>query len=224
MGELRLLEQAWSLAAASPANARGQRLAYYAFTYRHHHFVGERPWQLRWEKIRRAVDFEGKSVLELGCNMGLLSSFSLLHGARAASGVDADATIIRLAAMIAEALGLDAKFRCIGLATNERWDDDLAGADIVTAMSLYNWLDASTRLRLLKFLGRHEELLYEGHDELSVETERLRSAGFEQIDSPSARRSEGDCCCTRKSAANQQSVDRLNGAGIAQRCRVGAGC
>ena len=97
-------------------------------------------------------------------------------------GVDADATIIRTAAMIAEALGLDAKFRCIDLSTNERWNDDLAGADIVTAMSLYNWLDTPSRLRLLEFLGRQEELLYEGHDALPVEMERLRSAGFEEID------------------------------------------
>ena len=50
--DVRLLGEAWELAARSPANAPGQDLAYYSFTYRGTHFPGERPWPLRWEAIR----------------------------------------------------------------------------------------------------------------------------------------------------------------------------
>ena len=82
----RSLAEAWTMAAAAPANAAGQGLAYYAFTFQGQHYYGERPWYLRWEAIRRAVDFRGKTVVELGCNMGLLATFSLVYGAQSSTG------------------------------------------------------------------------------------------------------------------------------------------
>ncbi|MCH8950287.1 MAG: phosphotransferase, partial [Chloroflexi bacterium] len=100
--DLQLLARAWSLAQRSSANAPGQRVAYYAFTYKGQHFPGERSWYLRWESIRRAVSFEGKRLIELGSNMGLLSSFAMIHGAKSATGVDYDRLIVDSARLVAE--------------------------------------------------------------------------------------------------------------------------
>jgi hypothetical protein len=174
--DLKLLESAWEIAERSAANAPGQGLAYYALTYKHWHFPGERPWYLRWHAIRRRVALEGKRVLDLGSNMGLLPTFALLHGAESAVGVDADADVLRAAAMIAQAFEVSPKFRQLDLNEVPSWEEELFGADIVVAMSLLEWLHDDRRL--LNFLGCHREVIYEGHDPVEFELARLKSAGF----------------------------------------------
>lgn len=178
--DVRSLAQAWSIAQLSGANAPGQGLAYYAFTHRGYHLPGERPWDLRWEAIRSAVDFEGKALLELGCNLGLLSSFSLLHGARSAVGVDRKADIVDAARLVAGALGVSPEFRQVDLMSASDWEAELRGADVVAALSVVHWLPDPGRV--LRFLGEHREVIYEGHDPLDVETERLRSVGFREVE------------------------------------------
>jgi hypothetical protein len=174
--DLTLLKRAWQIAEKSAANAPGQGLAYYALTYKHWHFPGERPWYLRWEAIRRRVPLEGKRVLDLGSNMGLVPTFALVHGADSAIGVDADPEILRAAAMIAEAFEVRPKFSRIDLNEERDWEDEVAGCDIVVAMSLLEWLENDRRL--LDFLGAHAEVIYEGHDCMEIELARLKSAGF----------------------------------------------
>jgi hypothetical protein len=52
--------------------------------------------------------------------------------------------------------------------------------DVVFALSVLNWV--ADKARLLAFLGRCEELIYEGHDSALVERRRLRAAGFTTIE------------------------------------------
>jgi hypothetical protein len=177
--DLAVLARAWKLAERSDANAPGQSLAYYALTYRGWHFPGERPWYLRWHAIHRSVDFAGKSVIELGCNMGLLSTFATLHGARSATGVDGDPLIVDTARLVARALGSPAQFDVVDLIRDDDWEEQLQGADVAVAMSLVHWLPDPDRV--LRFLARHREVIYEGHDSLEVETERLRTIGFDSV-------------------------------------------
>jgi predicted Ser/Thr protein kinase len=177
--QLAMLERAWALAARSDANAPGHRVAYYAFTFRHRHFPGERPWYLRWEAIRHGVDFRGKRLLELGANMGLLSTFATIHGASSAIGVDQDAKIVEAARLVGQALKGSASFEHVDLMADPTWEERLAGADIVAAMSLIHWLPDPERV--LRFLARHAEVLYEGHDPLEVEAARLRDMGFNSV-------------------------------------------
>ncbi len=176
--DVRLLARAWAGSQRARADARGQGLAYYAFTYRGYHLPGVRPWSLRWEAIRQAVSFEGKSVLELGCNLGLLSSMALLHGARSAVGIERNEQVVDGARLVAEALGVAPEFRPLDLAS-PGWEAELPQADVVAALSLVHWLPDPDRA--LRFLGRHPEVIYEGHDSLEVETERLRSVGFADV-------------------------------------------
>jgi predicted Ser/Thr protein kinase len=172
---LEALRAAWSLAQRSPSNAPGQGTAYYAFSYRGIHFPGERPWYLRWDAIKRNVDFRGKSLLELGCNLGLLSSFATLHGATEAVGVDMDPLILRASSLVATALGATARFEKADL-DRDHWEERLGGRDIAAAMSVVHWLPDPGRV--LKFLGGHPEIIYEGHDSLDIEHRRLQALGF----------------------------------------------
>lgn len=178
--DVTALRHAWRLAEGSAANARGQGLAYYALSYKGTHFTGERAWQLRWDAISRAVDFSGKSLLELGCNMGLLSSYARMSGAKDALGVDHDEQIIEAATAVADALDSGARFEVADLAGPDDWESRYSGYDIVSALSVVHWV--ADPERVLRFLGRHREVLYEGHDSLEIETARLNSLGFDSVE------------------------------------------
>lgn len=173
------LVRAWKVAAASRANAAGQGLAYYAFTYQGQQFYGERPWYLRWDAIRKHIDFAGKSVVELGCNLGLLSSFALVYGAASARGVDADGDIIEAARNVASAFGVRPDFVCADLDGEDPWEESVGRGDIVVAMSLLNWV--RDKDRLLSYLRGFPTVLYEGHEDTGTEAARLRAIGFDDV-------------------------------------------
>jgi 2-polyprenyl-3-methyl-5-hydroxy-6-metoxy-1,4-benzoquinol methylase len=177
--DARLLVAAWEVAAKSRANAPGQHLAYYSFTYRGLHLPGERPWDLRWEAIRTSVDLRDRKILELGCNMGLLSINAVIHGAKSAIAIDRDGEILDAARLVAKALRVEVAFEQVDIVRDAGWEERLIGADLVVAMSLLHWLPDPARL--LAFLARHREVLYEGHDSTDLERSRLEAIGFTTI-------------------------------------------
>jgi hypothetical protein len=50
----------------------------------------------------------------------------------------------------------------------------------VVALSVLHWLQDKSRF--LTFLGRFDEVIFEGHDSSRTERRRLRQAGFTEID------------------------------------------
>ena len=178
-GPLSLLAQAWRIAQRSEANAPGKTVAYYSLDVCGEHFPGERPWALRWHHVAENVDFAGKRVLELGCNLGLFSAFARRAGAAACTGVDADPDILGGARRVAEALAADVTFRQIDFDSPEDWESELAGHDIVLALSVINWVDDKDRFR--RFLARHDEVLFEGHEPADVDRVMLGEIGFEEV-------------------------------------------
>lgn len=178
--DISLLRQAWSLASLSDDGV-SEAKAYYALTYKGVHLPGDRPWCLRWEPIRRSVDFKNKRLVELGCNSGLLSSYAMIHGATSATGADYDAQLVESAKHVARALKSGAEFHRVDVAADPGWEEKLGTGDIATALSLVQWLAPDAQERVLRFLGRHREVLYEGHDPLEVEMNRLRKVGFTDI-------------------------------------------
>jgi 2-polyprenyl-3-methyl-5-hydroxy-6-metoxy-1,4-benzoquinol methylase len=176
---LTSLAEAWEFAAASDASSPGVNLAYYSLDISGVNFPGERPWLLRWDRIRRHVDFRGKRMLELGCNLGLLSIHARLHGAVACTGLDVDARILRAADVAAKAFGVDVRFQRQDLDSADRWEADLRGFDIVSALSVLHWV--RDKRRAWAFLGAFPEVLYEGHESQAEAEAALRNAGFDQI-------------------------------------------
>jgi hypothetical protein len=51
---------------------------------------------------------------------------------------------------------------------------------VVVALSVLHWVE--DQARFLAFLGRFDEVVFEGHDSSRIERERLRQAGFTEID------------------------------------------
>jgi hypothetical protein len=176
--DLTALEEAWR-ATARWNTTGGAWLAYSSLTVAGEHFPGSRPWLLRWTRISEVASFSGKRILGLGCSTGLFCSFAMLAGARACHGVDSDRALIDAAHKIASAFGVAPSFEVANLDSDDPWEKRWRGADLVVAMSIMEWVN--DRERLLRFLGEHQELLYEGHDSLGIELDRLRRVGFKSI-------------------------------------------
>lgn len=179
---LRLLWSAWQMAQSSDASSPGLSKAYYSFDFEGFHFPGERPWQERWDKLRIIKNYRGLKVLELGCNLGLLSCHLLREeGAAAAIGVDRDSTIVQGARLVAEALDVSPKIMQIDFDLGEDWEKELLDfkADVVFALSVFNWIEQKERF--LKFLGQHSCVIFEGHDSFEIEQSRLQAVGFSDV-------------------------------------------
>ena len=179
--KLQLLHTAWRRGAASDANSPGEGVCYYTLEVDGFAFPGERSWADRWQIIRGAVSFEAERVLELGCNMGLLSTYALLEGAEAAMGVDADGEILHANALVQRAFGVSYATRQQNFDSPDPWEEALSAfrPTIVTALSVLNWVQ--DKPRFMRFLGRFGTVLLEGHDPVEVEAERLGAAGFTDV-------------------------------------------
>ena len=179
----RALHEAWRIAAEASASAPGQRVAYHELEWQGICLPGERPWSARWRVLRQVTPYANRRVLELGCNMALLSIFLLKDAhAGAALAVDRDPAILAAAAIVAEALGVQPQFRRIDFDRDGNWEDQLAAfrPDVVVALSVLHWVQ--DKARFLAFLGRFDEVIFEGHDSSRTERRRLLQAGFTEID------------------------------------------
>ena len=115
--------------------------------------------------------------------MALLSIFLLKDAhAAAALAVDRDPEILQAAVMAAEAFGVQPQFRVIDFDHDPDWEDQLEAfrPDVVVALSLLHWV--RDKARFLAFLGRFDEVIFEGHDSSRTERRRLLQTGFTEID------------------------------------------
>ncbi len=177
---LHQLAECWRLAAASGANSPGSNLAYYSLDYSGMHFPGERPWVLRWEMIARGVSFRGKRLVELGCNLGLLSIHANLAGATAVVAADSNREVLDAAVKVAAILGGEVEFRQIDFDQTVDWEAQLGRGDIVTALSLTYWL--RDKDRLWHYLAGFPEVIFEGHEPAEEVERRFRTLAFDRIE------------------------------------------
>jgi hypothetical protein len=180
---LQSVHEAWRIAAAASASSPGRTIAYYALEFEGLRLPGERPWAGRWRILRRVTTYANRRVLELGCNMALLSTFVLKEaGAAAALAVDRDPAILDAAARVADAFGVQPQLRRIDFDRDPDWESELQAfaPDVVVALSVLHWI--ADKARLLAFLGRFDEVIFEGHDSSRTERSRLRQAGFSEIE------------------------------------------
>jgi SAM-dependent methyltransferase/predicted Ser/Thr protein kinase len=181
--EPRALDAAWRRAARADASSPGRAIAYHELDVGGVILPGERPWAERWRQLYAITDYRDRRVLELGCNLGLLSIFLLKEvGAAAALAVDRDPLILEAAAETALAFQVRPDFRRVDFDADPAWETELAAfrPDVVFALSVAHWL--RDRDRFLAFLGGFDELIYEGHDSARAERRRLAAAGFEAIE------------------------------------------
>lgn len=181
--KLKDLLKAWKLAQKSNASSPGVPIAYYGLEYSGVYFPGERPWIKRWNELKDISDYPGKTVLELGCNMGLLSTFLLKHAkARKCIGIDYDKEILETAKIISKVFEANLELRQVNFDSTTNWEDELLSfkADIVFALNVLNWV--KDKERFLRFLSKFNEVIFEGHDLPENEKNRFKQFGFTSIE------------------------------------------
>jgi 2-polyprenyl-3-methyl-5-hydroxy-6-metoxy-1,4-benzoquinol methylase len=180
---LKKLLDAWRIAQKSNASAPALPLAYYAFDFEGYHFPGERPWNEIWNRLKGLSDYSGKTILELGCNMGLLSTHLIKEaGAKKCIGIDHDKKILESAKLISEVFDVSPELNQINFDSTKDWESDLISKniEIVFALNVLNWVNDKDRF--LKFLSNFPEIIFEGHDTTEVERKRFEQIGFTTIE------------------------------------------
>jgi len=179
---LHQMLEAWHIAQNSDASSPGAVVAYYSFEHEGVRFPGERSWSDRWSVLQKITDYRNKRILELGCNMALLSTHLLkVSKAEDALCIDLDKRILQAATLVSSALGVKPNFRQQNLDSPDNWEDEFANfkPDIVFALNVLNWVEDKDRL--MKFLGRFNEVIFEGHDHVDIEKKRFKEEGFTKI-------------------------------------------
>ncbi len=181
--KLKKLLRAWKLAQSSNASSPGIPIAYYSLEFNGIHFPGERPWIKRWDELKNISDYSGKTIIELGCNMGLLSAFLINEtGAQKCIGVDHDEKILESAKLINEVYNASPIFRKVDFDSMSNWENELLSfnADIIFALNVLNWI--KDKDRFLRFLSEFNEVIFEGHDLPENEKNNFKRLGFTSIE------------------------------------------
>ena len=115
--------------------------------------------------------------------MALLSCFLLKEcGARSSLAIDVDNRILNSAKFISIAYGVTPTFYQQNFDGNNNWEEEMFNfrPDIVFALSVLDWV--KDKERFIKFLGRFDDVIFEGHDTYDIEVKRFCSVGFNNIE------------------------------------------
>lgn len=198
--KLLSLYEAWKIAQNSDASSPGELVAYYSLTFLGITFPGERPWIDRWNIFKNITDFNNKTIIELGCNMGLLSTFLLKEkNAKNVIGVDHDSNIIKAAMIISEVFEVKPGFEQINFDSSAEWESKLLAynAEIIFALNLLNWV--KDKSRLLNFLSNFKTVIFEGHDSVEMEKDRFKKLNFNIREIGYSERGRIILLCTKES-------------------------
>lgn len=150
---------------------------YYSMQLNGEHFLGTRPWHIRWEKIKQATTFDEKRILDVGTSVGLCPLFiSRLFFPKKMVAFDNERNAVDTATNLKKIFNIEFDLYLLNL--DEDPYEEVLGYeyDVVICMSVLNWI--KNKQRLLNYLGCFKELIFEGHDSISTETDRLRRVGF----------------------------------------------
>ena len=172
---------------AFKCNTSGNGLCYYGINIAGKSYKGERKWEDRWDLIKDAIDYNNKSVLEIGCNMGIVLTYlKKFRNIGKAIGVDEPDDMLiatNKRDTIKAAKLLDKAFQVpdisyIQIDLNKVDYETILGTDfdIAVAMSIYKWIDDKDRF--MKYLSKFKTVIYEGHDPDDIEIERFAKQGF----------------------------------------------
>jgi SAM-dependent methyltransferase len=180
--DLDLLAQAWTI---PTGGSNGQ--PYNHVVVDGVDFPGERTWDDRWILIKEATNYQNKKVLELGCNVALVSTYLLKYqNAALCTGVDRPddllafhgmPDLIKAAKTIHRAFNVSPHILQIDM-NHADYENTLGyDYDIVFCMSFLKWAD--DKERLLEYLSHFQEIIFEGHEEDSNEIDRFQKKGFQ---------------------------------------------
>ena len=175
----RKLFHAWEVAQRVGAKTHGAPVARYSLVAEGMRLPGELSWERRWKVVRGAADFRGLRTLELGCGMGLLSTWLRKEGgASSAVGTDPDPLILSAARQVADAYSAGTSFEKIDLDASYPWERrfEPTDFDVVFVLGVFDRIRDGRRL--MEFLRRFPMVVFEGGGPDKAAIERFSRAGF----------------------------------------------
>jgi 2-polyprenyl-3-methyl-5-hydroxy-6-metoxy-1,4-benzoquinol methylase len=174
---------------AFACNTSGNGRCYYEINIDNKVYEGERNWDERWNLIKDCIPFRGMEVLEIGSNMGILSTYlkTFRETSRTVCVDEPDEMLlesnkrdtIKAAKLLDKAFGIENQIDYIQIDLNKTEYEQILGEnfDFVAALSIFKWIEDGDRF--LYYLSRFKHVLYEGHDPDEVEIERFARFGFD---------------------------------------------
>lgn len=168
-------------------------------------------------------DLRGKTVLDLGCNLGLFTTGAARHGATTATGIDIQPSVIEAARTIGDFFGLhNADFDVVDL-TSPSAREQIATRDVVFAFAIYDhltgrhkqvvpWARENEYLQVTEWLARitGHTLLLEFHNDqmrwVHFYEQLLQEHGFDIIERKVTRFDRPVFFCRRSSSAHDEMI------------------
>jgi 2-polyprenyl-3-methyl-5-hydroxy-6-metoxy-1,4-benzoquinol methylase len=169
-------------------NTSGNGKNYYGIELQGKKYSGERNWDSRWNLIKDCLDFTGKRVLDIGCNIGIsLIYLSKFRNISYGFGIDAPdeflietnkAETFKCANLLKCAFDIDnVHFIQLDLNTQDyTMECILPKYDVVIAMSILKWIDDKDKF--MNYLSGFDNVIYEGHESDETEILRFEKYGF----------------------------------------------
>lgn len=177
------LRSIWKIAARSNASSPGRNIAYYRWMFGNVELPGERDWFVRWDimyKALRQFPLKGASVLDLGCNLGLVAVHCMMYGAEHVIAVDVNDDVLEAGHRLARTAATNIDFLKGDLNSFDFIDCILDREyNFVIALSVMHWLENQDGV--LQVIAAADGVLFEGHDSSSVEMNLLRRLGFRKV-------------------------------------------
>jgi hypothetical protein len=138
---------------------------------------GSRDWGLLWSTLLEHIDFRNKTLVELGCGLGLIGSYASIWGARHVTALDSSVLMLEAAKIFSRAFGVkNSNFMKEG---NDIFSKNRLSGNILTALSSrVNIYDNAFKTCLSGF----NELILQIKENESVTYNMLADEGFNHID------------------------------------------
>jgi len=125
-----------------------RKKAYQTYWFKDHYEDGTRQTLYRFDKMKIDKDLAGKTVLDLGCQIGSMCTEAYMRGARWITGIDNQNEYVDCARDLARVNGHQINYQCIDLMNIDKtlhyisayYDNDVI--DIVFMLSLYKHIGA----------------------------------------------------------------------------------
>lgn len=174
---------------AFACNTSGNGRCYYEINIDNKVYEGERNWDERWKLIKDCIPFRNMKILEIGSNMGILSTYlkTFRETSKTVCVDEPDEMLlasnkrdtIKAAKLLDKAFGIENQIDYIQIDLNKIEYEQILGEDFdfVAALSIFKWID--DKARFLDYLAKFKYVLYEGHDSDEEEIRRFIKRGFE---------------------------------------------
>lgn len=164
----------------------GSKCSYYSLELDGFKYEGERNWNLRWDILKDACNYQDKRILDIGCNIAItLTYMKKFRNAGYCLGVDMPDTLLSKTGKpntMTAAKKLDDAFKVsndyLQIDLNDSNYESHIGTnfDIVIVMSILKWID--DKERFLNYLKNFNTIIYEAHESNKEIIELFSRIGF----------------------------------------------